>query len=216
MNGMKYPNRLRALRNRSGLTQEQVAARFECSTPCYQNYEYGKREMKAGVLRRAARVFGCSVEDVLGIEADWIDRKDAARGASVPVVNADGDKDPREAAWESSESWYVPLPVYKKHAGSFYLRIDSLSVNRLIPKGALVLVDPDAEISSGDLTAIRLEGEGITIQRIFWAGNTVVLHPESQDPELVDFSFDRTRDGSPALELIGRVVSYAAPEDWRP
>lgn len=211
-----YPNNLRVLRTRAGLTQEQTAERFGCSVQCYQNYEYGKREMRASTLKLAARVFGCTVAEVMGLEPAESAQRDHSKGASVPVVSVVGDDDPRLAANRTDERWYVPLTVYSGHVGSFYCRIDDNAMDLLIPKGALVLIDPGSKVATGDVAMVRVKGQGTSISRVYWAGDTVVFHPESTDPERRDYSFDRTSKDAPDFDVVGRVVSYTAPKDWRP
>lgn len=53
---MKF--RLKELRNKSGLTQEQMAERLEISVGLYNGLETGKRRMNATYIDAAARIFG--------------------------------------------------------------------------------------------------------------------------------------------------------------
>lgn len=59
---------LRAARQRSGKTQEQVAEEAKISVVAYQLYEYGKREPRARTAIRIARVLSNTVENLFGAE----------------------------------------------------------------------------------------------------------------------------------------------------
>lgn len=62
---MKYPNRIAALRNDAGLTQEQAADAMGMSLGGYRKLEYGERRLKAEQITAAARAFNVSEADVL-------------------------------------------------------------------------------------------------------------------------------------------------------
>lgn len=198
----KYPNNLAKCRNASGLTQEQLAERLGCSTQAIQNYEYGLRDMRSSVLKRLSKALGCTVNQILGVEPP-----DEADPDTVPVIVEDA---------VTTERWYVAEPLRRSHPEAVWVLVESDAMDRVVPRGCLVLVDPEGEVSSGDVVAVSIGGADITIQRVYYAGDTVVLHSESTNPLYHDLSIDRTNSESPSLVVMGRVVSYTAPEGWRP
>lgn len=61
---MRYSDTLRDLRQRSGLTQAQLAARIGIPVPVLSAYENGRREPKADIFLRAVEATGFDVEFV--------------------------------------------------------------------------------------------------------------------------------------------------------
>ena len=60
--------RLRALRARHGLTQEQVAALLETDLKWYQRVEWCDKDVRASSIDRMAAVFGLTATEFLSAE----------------------------------------------------------------------------------------------------------------------------------------------------
>ena len=76
--GRRYPNRLRELREHSGLSQVAVAAAAGMSGAYYGALERGDKRVNADTARRLAGVLGYAVGDLLA----------GADGVSIPLVLA--------------------------------------------------------------------------------------------------------------------------------
>lgn len=61
-----FASRLRAARNDSGLTQEGVAEQLQISRTQIANMESGRTQGSLDVVLKAASLFGCSVDWLLG------------------------------------------------------------------------------------------------------------------------------------------------------
>ncbi len=78
---MTVGQRIRAARNKAGLTQRELAARAETATGTIQQYELEKRQPRLEQLRRIA--------NVLGVDINWLmnghtmEERDAAFKASA-------------------------------------------------------------------------------------------------------------------------------------
>ena len=59
-------NRIRELRARNKLTQDELAARMGLSAPSIAKWELGKSNPTAENLKRLADIFGCSIDYILG------------------------------------------------------------------------------------------------------------------------------------------------------
>lgn len=57
-------NNLKAIRERAGLTQVQVAGAVGVTEPMYQRYEYGKSAPSIWTAIRISRALGVAVEDI--------------------------------------------------------------------------------------------------------------------------------------------------------
>lgn len=64
---MKYPNALKALREREGLTQKQLAAELGVTCETVKNWENGKRPMKSDIITALVRKFKVTSDYLLQI-----------------------------------------------------------------------------------------------------------------------------------------------------
>lgn len=60
-----------------------------------------------------------------------------------------------------------------------------------------------------------MNGVECTIKRVYFESETVRLHPESYDPEYRDRVIDASDPDAPEVRVIGKAVSYTAPDGWR-
>src|SRR5580698_120017 len=74
----RYPNRLRELRERRGLSQQACAAAAAMSGAYYGALERGDKRINADTAERLSAALGCAVGDLPA----------GARGVSVPLVFA--------------------------------------------------------------------------------------------------------------------------------
>ena len=63
---MKLAQRLKELRLKHNLTQEQAADAMDLSLSAHNRYEYGKREPTASVLIRMADLYGVTIDYLVG------------------------------------------------------------------------------------------------------------------------------------------------------
>lgn len=206
-------NRLAQARDHAGMTQQQVAAAIGVTTTGYQNWEYGNTPIKATALRELAKLFGCTTDYLLNIS----DIKVAAPSASrmLPVFGSISAGTPREALAQSDVMHETPERLYLEHENAFWLTVSGNSMNRLFPDGSLILIDPDEEVRNGDVAVVFVNGDDATLKRIYHEGDSIRLHPESYDPEYRDRVIDATDPDAPEVRVIGKAVSYTAPEGWR-
>lgn len=59
--------RIAEARERARMTQQEAADALGVTVQGYQNYEYGKRDLKASKICELCRIFGCSASFLLGI-----------------------------------------------------------------------------------------------------------------------------------------------------
>lgn len=206
-------NRLAQARGHAGMTQQQVAAAIGVTTTGYQNWEYGNTPIKATALRELAKLFGCTTDYLLNISDVKVAIPSATR--MLPVFGSISAGTPREALTQSDVMHETPERLYLEHERAFWLTVSGNSMNRLFPDGSLVLIDPDEEVRNGDVAVVFVNGDDATLKRIYHEGDSIRLHPESYDPEYRDRVIDATDPDAPEVRVIGKAVSYTAPEGWR-
>ena len=70
LEGVIMKNRIRELRIKAGLTQEQLTEKASCSVRAIRYYESGKRVPDVNIARRIATTLNSTVEDLFGIVPD--------------------------------------------------------------------------------------------------------------------------------------------------
>lgn len=206
-------NRLAQARGHAGMTQQQVAAAIGVTTTGYQNWEYGNTPIKATALRELAKLFGCTTDYLLNISDVKVAIPSATR--MLPVFGSISAGTPREALTQSDVMHETPERLYLEHERAFWLTVSGNSMNRLFPDGSLVLIDPDAEVRNGDVGVVFVNGDDATLKRVYFEYDSIRLHPESYDPEYRDRVIDATDPDAPDVRVIGKAVSYTAPDGWR-
>ena len=73
---MIFPERLKQLRQKKGLTQQEIADLVHVNRVTYTNWEKGKREPSFENLVKLASVLGTSTDYLLGTSDNYIDLED--------------------------------------------------------------------------------------------------------------------------------------------
>ena len=133
----------------------------------------------------------------------------------MPLFGSISAGTPREALCISDSHHATEESLYRSHPNGFWLTVSGNSMNRLFPDGSLVLIDPDAEVRNGDVGVVFVNGDDATLKRVYFEYDSIRLHPESYDPEYRDRVIDATDPDAPDVRVIGKAVSYTAPDGWR-
>lgn len=103
----------------------------------------------------------------------------------------------------------VPASVCSRHPRAFALVVEGNCMDRVIPEGAHVLVDPDREPSNGSIAVVETEAYQAVMRRWYRGSSTLMLTADSyEEQEDLVFSMD---DGP--VRVIGTVVWWQAPEE---
>lgn len=218
------------LRKLSGLSQEDFGKVAGLTRSAVSQWEGGYAEPRMGSIQRLSDHFDISKAAIIedgGMDgmrmcSDGHIRRDSSyvstrpsRSHRVPLVGRIAAGTPREAIAQSGETHEVPDTIYYEHEHAFFLAVAGNSMNRLFPEGALVLVDPDEEVRNGDVAVVFVNGDDATLKRVYFDGDAVRLVPESFDPEYRERVIDRSDPDAPLVRIVGKAVSYTAPDGWR-
>ena len=84
-------------------------------------------------------------------------------------------------------------------------------MDRVYPEGCYILVDPDKEPSSGSIAAVMVDGHDAVMRRLLRTSSTIVLAPESTNPEHKDLVITATDEHT--VGLVGTVVWFQASRE---
>lgn len=219
---MAFAENLNALMRRQDASGAEIARIAGVSPSAVTRWRTGA-QIRREPLERICEHFGLSPDDLLsdsvGLAAK--ERMNAlgatpAPSVLVPVLGRISAGTGLQAIEQTGERHDTPASLVVGRPRAFWLRVSGSSMNRLLPDGALVLVDPDAEVRSGDIAAVFVNGDDATVKRVHFDGGAVILAPESHSDAYRERVIDEHDPDAPDVRMIGRVVSYTAPDRWRP
>lgn len=177
-------------------------------------WENGRAVPRMGAVQAIADYFGLKNGDIVN-EAS---KNDVDGGlpaysqapASVPLltlgkVHAGSLEDEETAAHRVD----VPATVLASHPRAFALEVEGTCMNRVIPEGAHVLVDPDLEPVSGSIAVIETEDYQALMRRWYKGSSRLMLVADSFD-EYEDIVL--AEDDAP-IRVRGTVVWYQSAEE---
>lgn len=101
----------------------------------------------------------------------------------------------------------VPASVLERHPRAFALAVEGDCMDRVVPEGAHVLVDPDREPGNGSIAVVETEGYRAVMRRWYRGSSTLMLSADSFS-EHDDLIFGP--DDGP-VRVVGTVVWWQAP-----
>ena len=206
-----HNNNLRAARDLRAMTQQQVADAVGITLNAYQNYEYGKRDIRSSILARLAKVLDVTSDYLLGIDPEPRHLPSTPPGRRMlPVATYETKIDSSGQPIGCNREQEVTNSLYQSHELAWWYLVASHSMDRIIPSGSVVLVDPKAEVRSGDVAAIVVGGGSPIVRCVFFEGSSVRLGCESHDTDFHDELFC-----ADDLRIVGRVVSLSSLDPWR-
>lgn len=210
-----YQYRIAEARTAKGWTQAELAKRVGTTQQQIARYESGENDVKSSVIVRISAALGVTVSYLLGVTEKGVLRAVPGESRQLPIVGRIAAGEAREAIEQKDRTHPIPDELFSEHPHSVWAEVSGNSMNRLFPDGSLVLIDMDAEVQNGEVGAVFVNGDDVTIKRIYFEAGRIRLHPESYDPEYRDRLIDRDDPDAPDVRIMGKAVSYTAPMGWR-
>ena len=208
MNGYKIAE----ARIAKGWSQQDLAEKLGTTQQTIQRYEAGARDIKSSVLVKLSAALGVTISYLLGMENASIPSNAMT---DVPLYGSIAAGTPIEMM-EVEDMYPVPTALHDKYPDAFLLKVEGDSMNRILPNGCYALVDPCDDIDySGDPYAVCVNGCDATVKRVRKLNNGFELAPDSNDPTYKPIVYDYGVKGTATVTVIGRVVYYVLPFDWR-
>lgn len=216
---------LKALMGLENVSQAEIARRSNIEKQTVSSWMRGVSFPSAKNIKSLTEAFGLSTDDLLSNECGLASRANdtcarhayeyAVMSTTAPVYGRIAAGDPLEMIVDHGEEAYLHPDIAQRHPDGFFLTVSGDSMDRIMPDGSLAFVDPHAVVANGDVAAITVNGDDATIKRIFFAGDTIVLHPESSNARHRDRSIDSNDPDAPAVRVIGKVVWHYLVDDER-
>ena len=213
---------IKALRDSRSLTQEQLADLLEVSRPTVVRWENpnGTTPRQPEVLGKIKDIFNVTDKDLFGYSEGFYAKSTGLSSSIIPqgdgfsstapVLGSIAAGDPTEAIEWSGEEHKLPDEYKARFPNSFFLVVKGDSMNLVLPDGCYALVVPaaDLEVRNGDIAAVKVNGDDVTVKRVRFVDGVVFLEPESTNPAHRRRVIDESDPDAPEVRVLGKVVWF--------
>lgn len=213
---MTVGENIKRLREEHGMTQESFGKIADVSSMAVSQWENDRAVPRMGAIQRLSDYFEIPKSQIIDASDMFSGNYGERRGApgmlprrsrsAAPIVGDVAAGEVGEAYQVTGGELTLPDGIAERHPHACFLRVSGESMNRLFNHGEYVLYDPDEEVRDGDVAVVYVNGDEATVKRVYFAGDTVVLHPESTVEEYRDRAIDTRDPASPPVTFAGKVV----------
>lgn len=210
---MSLAQNIKKLRLNMGLTQGELAEKINVTRSTVTQWETGWTQPRMGAIERMASVFNVSVSDVVSEDVPVISgaMKAVSNGESyLPLVSLGRVHAGVLADEEVCEKTVnVPSNIAKNHPSAMVLEVEGNCMNRVIPEGSHVLLDPTITPSNGSIVVVETEDYQAIMRRWYKGNNSLMLTADSYE-EFEDLIFTSNEQ---SIKVIGTVVWFQAAKE---
>ena len=182
-----FSNRLKALRNKKGLSQTELAKLLFVSQQTVAKWETDKSTPNPETILKISNILDVSTDYLLGNSTEpSSDSK--SKYIKIPVLGYVAAGIPTDAV-ENIIDWEEIPAEMAKSAEYFGLVINGDSMEPRICKGDVVIVRKQSDIDSGDMAIVIIDGERGTCKKVVKHSNGISLVSFNQAYEPLFFTW---------------------------
>ena len=177
--------RLKELRESKGMNMREVARQLNIPYTTYVNYEKGTREPNSEMLIKIARLYGVTIDYVIGIEEpneeipfDKFGLKPITK-KKIPLLGEIACGEPIYAA-DDRES-YVEIGADMDVDFCLKAKGDSM-INARINDGDIVFIRRQSMVNNGEIAAVIID-DSATLKRVYYYPDKQNLVLNSENPK---------------------------------
>lgn len=206
-----------------GVTQDELGTIAGVTRGAVSQWEGGFSEPRMGAIQRMADYFGIRKFNIIedgGMDLiDPITKKprvvpEGARPVKgmemgyVPLRGRVHMGTPTEPEVYEEEMVLAPQFLIDDDPDLYACTSEGDCMNRVYPEGCIIFVSPNKEPQNGSVAVVTIDGTETVMRRMFWTASTLVLSPDSFNPENKDIVI--TSDDERTVEYGGKVVWFQA------
>ena len=206
-----FARNIKALREDSGLTPVELGKKLETESMTISRWERSEIvRPHPKTVEQLCEYFGVSSGDLLSENGYYAKTRGmstiAPRPAtgSLPIVGAAHAGDPSPAY--EVDGGTLDCPEEYCREGNFFIRINGDSMDRQLVDGTYALIDVHAQVNSGDIALVKVNGDDATVKRVKFMDGIAVLEPDSSNPDHRRRMIDSSDPESPEVRILGKVV----------
>ncbi|WP_241159162.1 LexA family protein [Adlercreutzia sp. ZJ141] len=123
-------------------------------------------------------------------------------------VHAGKPNDPDEFDGETA---LIPQFLIDEDPDTYACLSEGDCMNRVYPEGCLIAISPNREPQNGSVAVVTIDGRDAVMRRMYRTTQTLVLSPDSFNPEHEDIVIRATDDH--IIEFGGRVVWFQSKDE---
>lgn len=206
---MEFGNKLRELRTINKISQGQLAYKLDVTPGTVAHWETGRRRPNFEMVNKLSEIFGVTVDYLIGKttvpDGEVITNLQSMK-KSITVYGRIPAGVPFEAIEDICESVEIPSWLEKKK-DLFGLLVVGDSMSKVLPDGAIAVLQKCDTLNNGEIGAIMVNGYDATIKRFYKLKTSIVLEPDSYNPEHKPIIIE---EGTESVRVIGKVIWYCA------
>jgi len=214
MDRADYSKAIKAARESAGLTQQELADLCGVSARTVTRWEMGQRKINTDILEQVAKATGRSVKELMAKGGKFDETASLIRQKliAIPLYSkasevcaGGGNMLPQpeiEMPFYVLEDW-VGGPLSPKQV--YAIRMEGDSMEPKIPTGSVVVVNPNADVRSGDVAVICI-GDRLMVKQVFYRGNGIELNP--LNPAYKAATFTQEELEALAFAIQGKVTYW--------
>lgn len=206
-----FARNIKALREDSGLTQVELGKKLETESMTISRWERSEIvRPHPKTVEQLCEYFGVTSGDLLSENGYYTKTRGVSTIAprpatgSLPIVGAAHAGDPSPAY--ELDGGTLDCPEEYCREGNFFIRINGDSMDRQLVDGTYALIDVHAQVNSGDIALVKVNGDDATVKRVKFMDGIAVLEPDSSNPSHRRRMIDSSDPESPEVRILGKVV----------
>ena len=206
---MAFKDNLKKAREMSGISQAKLATMLNLTQSAVNHWEGGNRQPDIDTINRLADIFGVSVDFLIGtttVPDGVVVNRISVMTSKVPVYGRIPAGTPFEAINDILDEVFVPDWLARKK-DLFGLIVVGDSMNRIVPDGAIAVLQKTDNLENGEIGAILVNGFDATLKKFFMLTDSIVLEPLSYNPDHKPVVIS---PGGYDVRVIGKLLWFCA------
>lgn len=196
---MNKGQRIKSLREKSGLTMEELAKKLGTTKQTIYKYENDiVTNIPSDRMEALSKILQCSPAYIMG----W-DEGAPSRGVKIPVLGRVAAGIPIEAIENIIDTEEIPEEMARR--GEYFgLKVKGTSMQPVICDGDIVIVRKQEDADSDEIVIATVNGDDATCKRLMkYDGGLSLI---SYNPEFAPMTFTDKQLEEIPVRIIGRVV----------
>ena len=217
---------IKALRDKFGLTQDQLAEALDVTRESVVRWEADKMAIRDRHVAKMVELYGVDPDDIRS-EASGLYAQLRGLIASLPKnarpavgmamglaprlgkVHAGVFAEPE--VFDESTMVQIPQFLLDEDPESFVVSSEGDCMDKVFSVGSDLVVSRKKQPRDNSIVMASVDGCDYIVRRLRMTANTMILSPESHNPDHEDIII--RRDSEHSLEIPGVITWYQAPRD---